>query len=125
MLNNIIILSVGAAFGASLRWLFGLWFAHSPLWLSAGTLAANWTGAYLIGLLAELFAAFPSFSPHWKLLLITGFLGSLTTLSGLSLEIVGQLQQHRLAAAFSTAALHLAGSLLLTYSGILTVQALR
>ena len=66
----------GAAVGAVLRWLFGLVLVSSAPF-SIGTLAANWLGALLIGVLAELLT-----DPQWRLLWITGFLGSLTTFSG-------------------------------------------
>ena len=64
-------------------------------------------------------------NPHWRLLLITGFLGSLTTFSGFSLEIVGMLQAQRWAAAAATASLHLFGSLLFTVLGIYLAQCLK
>ena len=73
----------GAAVGAVLRWLLGLVLVSSVPF-SIGTLAANWLGALLIGVLAELLT-----DPQWRLLWITGFLGSLTTFSGFSVEMVG------------------------------------
>jgi CrcB protein len=58
------------------------------------------------------------------LLLVTGFLGALTTFSTFSAEIVGMLQQGRIFLALGTASLHLIGSLLLTYLGLMTVKLL-
>lgn len=112
MLSNIIPLSIGAAFGATARWLlnFAAPAAMSP---ATGNLFANWIGAFLIGIFAETVS-----HPQWKLLLITGFLGSLTTLSGFSLETVTLLQSNRPASALANIFLHTAGSLLLTWIGL-------
>ena len=90
MLYDITAVALGAVFGALLRWLLGLMLADTVSWFALGTLAANWFGGFLIGIAAELVG-----NPHWRLLLITGFLGSLTTFSGFSLEIVGMLQAQR------------------------------
>ncbi|WP_165007851.1 fluoride efflux transporter CrcB [Neisseria yangbaofengii] len=108
---------IGAAFGAGIRWFFGLYFARIATSFAFGTLAANWIGALLIGIFAELVQ-----HPQWKLLLITGFLGSLTTFSGFSLEMVQLMQAQRWGAAFGAAALHVFGSFALTALGIWLAQ---
>ncbi|MCF7528855.1 CrcB family protein [Neisseria lisongii] len=112
MMSSVFILSIGAAAGAVSRWLLTLLPWHAFPFVPA-TLAANWVGAFCIGIAAPLIS-----DPHWKLLLITGFLGSLTTLSGLSLETVSLLQQHRFAAALLTVCLHVFGSFALTALGL-------
>jgi fluoride exporter len=116
---NIIAICIGASAGALLRWQLGLWFNAGGL-LPWGTLAANLMGGYLIGLLIAVFQAMPQLDPIWRLALITGFLGALTTFSSFSAEVVHMLQTDRFAAALSTAALHLLGSLALTWLGIKT-----
>lgn len=116
MITNILIIFAGAAFGATLRWLIGILLPQT-IPLAFGILLANWTGALLIGICTELVQ-----HPLWRLLLITGFLGSLTTFSSFSLEIVNMLQTHRWIAALSTTALHLFGSLIFTAMGIALVQ---
>ena len=125
MFANVVVIVIGAAFGALMRWALGLWLTSHAAWLSLGTLMANWIGAYIIGVAAAMIEFWPAFPPHWRLLLITGFLGSLTTFSGFSLEVVGMLQAQRWGAAVATSALHLFGSLLLTVLGMATVSALR
>lgn len=125
MFSNLSAIAAGAVSGALLRYAFGHWFAATSSWFAFGTLAANWAGAYLIGLIAALLEYFPALSPNWRLLLVTGFLGSLTTFSGFSLEVMGMLQAQRWAAAAALASLHLFGSLLLTALGLATVQWLR
>lgn len=110
---------VGACIGALARWGLGLWLNPAGL-IPWGTLAANLIGGYLIGVCIATFQALPQIDPVWRLLLVTGFLGALTTFSTFSAEVVGLLQQDRYALALGTASLHLFGSLLLTLAGIRT-----
>ncbi len=118
-------ISLGAAFGACLRWVLGLLLAGTASWFALGTLAANWIGAFIIGVFAGLDTVLPDISPQVRLLVVTGFLGGLTTFSGFSLEIVTMLQAQRYAAAMATVSLHLFGSLLLTMLGMWCVQYFR
>lgn len=118
--HSFIPIAIGAIFGASCRWLLSLCFTQAAASFAYGTLAANWTGAFLIGLCAELLD-----NPQWKLLLITGFLGSLTTFSSFSLEIIGLMQAHRWGAAFFATLLHVFGSFALTALGIWLAQSLK
>jgi CrcB protein len=113
----VVAICVGASFGALCRWGLGLWLTPGgPIpW---GTLAANLIGGYLIGLCIAVFQAMPQLDPVWRLLLITGFLGGLTTFSSFSAEVVGFLMAERYALAFGTATAHVAGSLLMTVAGI-------
>ena len=97
----------GAAFGAAVRWLLALWLDTPDQPFSRG-----------------LTDSLPDLPPYWKLWLITGLLGSLTTFSGFSLEIVAMLQQQRYSAAVLTILLHLGGSLLFTAGGLFLVRLL-
>ena len=72
---------LGAAFGAWLRWGLGLWLATLHAYVQAGTLAANLIGGYLIGIALGFFSSNPHLSPEWRLFVVTGFLGGLTTMS--------------------------------------------
>ena len=110
---------VGASLGALARWGLGLWLNPVAL-LPLGTLAANLVGGYLVGICVAVFAALPQLDPVWRLALVTGFLGALTTFSSFSAEVVAMLLQQRYGLALVTAALHLLGSLLLTIAGIKT-----
>ena len=110
---------VGASLGALARWGLGLWLNPVAL-LPLGTLAANLVGGYLVGICVAVFAALPQLDPVWRLALVTGFLGALTTFSSFSAEVVAMLMQQRYGLALATAALHLLGSLLLTVAGIKT-----
>ncbi|MDI9330275.1 MAG: fluoride efflux transporter CrcB [Alphaproteobacteria bacterium] len=120
-MQAVIAICIGACAGALLRWQLSLWgngLAAMPL----GTLAANLIGGYLVGLFVAWFEAMPDLDPQWRLFLVTGFLGALTTFSSFSAEVVGMLQQSRLALAAGTAVLHLMGSLALTWAGLKTME---
>ncbi len=125
MLSAIAAISTGASCGAILRWFFGramnAFFPAIPL----GTLAANYLGAYLIGVAMAFFALHPSLAPEWRLGIITGFLGGLTTFSTFSAEVVTLLQTGRLWLAATAITLHVGGSLLMTILGLLSVSLLR
>ncbi|SDO45238.1 camphor resistance protein CrcB [Rhodoferax sp. OV413] len=110
---------VGACFGALARWGLGLWLNPGTS-IPMGTLAANLIGGYLVGVCVGVFQSLPQLDPVWRLLLVTGFLGALTTFSSFSAEVVGMLMQQRYTLALGTAAIHLLGSLLLTVAGIKT-----
>ena len=114
---------IGASLGALARWGLGLWLNPGAL-LPLGTLAANLVGGYLVGICVAVFGALPQLDPVWRLALVTGFLGALTTFSSFSAEVVDMLLQQRYALALGTAALHLLGSLLLTVAGIKTATLL-
>ena len=116
---NIFAICMGASLGALSRWGLGLWLSTGT-GLPWGTLASNLIGGYLIGVCIALFQAMPQLDPVWKLAIVTGFLGALTTFSSYSAEVIGLLQQQRLAAALGWAAIHLAGSLCMTYVGMLS-----
>jgi CrcB protein len=108
---------LGASVGALARWQLGLWLNPGGL-IPWGTLTANLVGGYLIGVCVAVFQALPDLDPVWRLALVTGFLGALTTFSSFSAEVVSMLGQQRYAMALGTAAVHLCGSLLLTVAGI-------
>lgn len=114
---SVLAICIGACIGALARWGLGLWLSPGGA-IPWGTLASNLIGGYLVGICVAVFQALPQLDPAWRLLLITGFLGALTTFSSFSAEVVGMLMQQRYALALGTAALHLFGSLLLTAAGI-------
>jgi CrcB protein len=113
---------LGAAVGAWLRWGLSYWLnprvAHLPL----GTLAANLVGGHLIGIAIAAFVVQPGIAPAWRLLIVTGFLGGLTTFSTFSAESVALMQAGQWAAAGLDTALHLGGSPVATVFGIWTVR---
>lgn len=108
----------GAAAGAWLRWWLGI--VLNPVFptLPLGTLAANLIGGYLIGLALATFSHFEAMPPEMRLLVMTGFLGGLTTYSTFSAEAVTLLARHQAAWAAAHICAHLAGSILMTFAGI-------
>lgn len=122
---NFVAIGVGAALGAWLRWLFGLMLNPLVIALPLGTLAANLLGGYLIGVAVGVFHLNTHFPLAWKLFAITGFLGGLTTFSTFSAEVVERLLAGQPGWALGLASVHLAGSLMATYLGLLTVGATR
>lgn len=119
---QVIAICVGASLGALVRWGLGLWLNTSAASMPWGTLAANLIGGYLVGVCVAVFNNLPELDPVWRLALVTGFLGALTTFSSFSAEVVGMLQLQRYALAAGTAALHLFGSLILTILGLKTAM---
>ena len=125
MISSVIAISVGASLGAVSRWLLGLGFNAMWATMPLGTLIANLVGGYLVGLSASYFEAQGHLSPELKLLVITGFLGGLTTFSTFSAEVVLVMQSGDYLKAFLTIAFHLLGSLALTILGIATYNWLK
>ena len=120
-MKSIIAIFIGAGLGALLRWWLGLTLNNYFPSIPPGTLAANLIGGYIIGVALAIFAATTALAPEWRLFVITGFCGGLTTFSTFSSEIVTLLQQGRSLGASSLVALHLVGSVLMTFAGIGTV----
>jgi len=125
MFYPILAICVGASAGALLRWLLGTRLNTLLPAIPPGTLAANLIGGYLIGIAVAWFANHPTLAPEWRLLVITGFLGGLTTFSTFSAEVVALLQEGRIMWAMGAIALHVVGSLLMTLLGIATVTLIR
>ena len=121
-LNAFIAIGLGAAIGAWLRWGLGLWLNPALPELPLGTLSANLVGGYLIGLAVAFFMQHPGLSPEWRLLIITGFLGGLTTFSTFSAETVTLLARGQYAWSMAIIAAHLGGSLLMTVLGMQTMK---
>lgn len=115
-------IGVGAVLGAWARW--GLGAALNPLFptLPLGTLTVNLIGGYVIGIAVEFFMHHASVPAEMRLFIITGFLGSLTTFSTFSAEAVTLLSRQQYAWAVALIGSHLAGSLLMTVLGIVTVK---
>jgi CrcB protein len=123
LFTSLVAIALGATIGAWLRWGLSEWLAsrsHIPF----GTLAANLIGGFLVGVAVAAFADRAELAPAWRLFIVTGFLGGLTTFSTFSAESVALLMRGDFGWAFAHGALHLFGSLALTAVGIATYRAL-
>lgn len=121
MWKSIVAISLGASSGALLRWWLSAQLNGTFPAIPLGTLAANLSGGYIIGLAIAAFASQSALAPEWRLFVITGLCGGLTTFSTFSAEIVAHLEEGRALWACGVAGLHLAGSVLMTFAGIGTV----
>jgi CrcB protein len=125
MWKSIVAVAVGAALGALLRWQLGNRLNALFPALPPGTLAANLIGGYVVGLAIAFFSSYPALSPEWRLLIVTGFCGGLTTFSTFSAEVFVLLQHGQAFLAAAVVASHVAGSVFMTFAGVMTVHGLR
>jgi CrcB protein len=125
VINSFLAIAAGATLGAWTRWGLGLWLNPLNGNLPLGTLAANLIGSYGVGLAIAWFAAHPGLLLEWRLLVITGLLGALTTFSTFSAEVVHLAGRQQYGWALAEIALHLSGSFTMTALGLLTVRTMR
>jgi fluoride exporter len=125
MWKPIVAISLGGSLGSLLRWWLGMSFNALFPNLPPGTLTANLVGGYIIGLAVACFSTYTTLAPEWRLFVMTGFCGGLTTFSTFSAEITIMLQQGRVLWALGAAATHLVGSILMTFAGIATFMWLK
>jgi CrcB protein len=117
---SLAVIAVGATLGAWLRWGLSLWLNARLENLPLGTLAANLVGGYLIGIAVGFFQGLPELSPEWRLLVVTGFLGALTTFSSFSAESLLLLQRGAYGWVLLHTGVHLLGSLACCAAGLAT-----
>jgi len=122
LIYSFLAIGIGAACGAWLRWGLGLWLNPASTGIPLGTLTANMVGGYLIGIAVAFFMQHPGLTPEWRLFIITGFLGGLTTFSTFSIETVTLWMRGEYAWGSAIIASHLGGSLLMTLLGIQTFK---
>lgn len=125
MWKPVLVIALGSVLGGLLRWGLGLklnaLFPAVPL----GTLSANLIAGYGVGVAVACFALMPGLAPEWRLLVITGFLGGLSTFSTFSAEVIALIQRDQWAWAAGAIGVHVGGSLLMTLAGIASCQWLK
>jgi fluoride exporter len=124
VLTKLVAIGLGAAGGAWIRWGLGLIFNATLKNIPLGTFLANLVGGFLIGVAVEFFSHNTQLSPEWKLLIITGFLGGLTTFSTFSVESVQLIQSGRVGWAAILIGIHVFGSILMTVLGLILCKSL-
>ena len=121
---SFVAVGLGAALGAWLRWGLAVLLGGAHAKVQLGTLAANLGGGFLIGVALGFFTDTPHLSPQWRLFVMTGFLGGLTTFSTFSAEAMLLLQRGDYAWAMAHTLLHLAGSIICCIAGYAAWRAL-
>jgi CrcB protein len=102
---------LGGAVGCWLRWILAIAYNQRLAELPLGTLIANLVGGFLIGLVLGAFSHNTHWPVEWRLFLVTGFLGGLTTFSTFSAEAFGLLERGQVFYAFLHVAVHVIGSI--------------
>lgn len=115
---------IGAMLGAWIRWWLGIGLNTILPNLPLGTLAANLAGGFLIGVAVEFFSQHADLPLEMRLLVITGFLGGMTTFSSFSAEVVLLLNAARYGWMALLLATHVIGSIIMTILGMLVFRAL-
>lgn len=124
MLKSMLAVMLGGAVGCTLRWLISLRFNQLFPDLPPGTLLVNLAGGFIIGAALAWFLRYPQIDPAWKLLIVTGLCGGLTTFSTFSSEIMLLLQSGKYFWAMGSVLVHVVGSLLMTFAGFTLVNLL-
>jgi CrcB protein len=124
-MRNLLLVMIGGAAGAGLRWEFGRlalrWMGPDFPW---GTLGVNLIGGLLMGLLAGAMMGQGSTERPLWLLLAVGLLGGFTTFSAFSLDMFLMVERGRVGMAATYALLSVAGALLRLFAGYAAARAL-
>lgn len=122
MWKSVVAVSAGGTLGCLLRWSLALQLNKLFPSIPPGTLAANLIGGYIIGMAIGYFALNAAVPPEWRLFVMTGFCGGLTTFSTFSAEVITLLSRAQIGFALTEISVHLIGSLGATALGVLTVR---
>jgi CrcB protein len=125
MWKPILAIALGSILGGFFRWNLGTRLNGILPALPLGTLSANLIAGYIVGIAIAYFAQAPDIAPEWRLLIITGFCGGLSTFSTFSAEVVLLLQQGRMVMATGAIGVHVIGSLVMTMAGMATFNWLK
>jgi len=93
-LSDVLIIYIGAIFGANFRWLISRCSAKliSPVF-AYGTLFINVTGSFVVGFFMIWSTQRVLLDPRWRLLIVVGFCGAFTTFSSFAFETMAYFEQ--------------------------------
>ena len=93
-LSDVLIISIGAVFGANCRWLINRWAAKfvGPVF-PFGTLFINVSGSFVVGFFMIWSTQRVLLDPRWRLLIVVGFCGAFTTFSSFAYETIAYFAQ--------------------------------
>jgi CrcB protein len=119
LIKKISIVMLGGSFGAASRYVIGLLAAKAGgAQFPWGTLTVNLIGCFLIGLIFALSDRVRMLTPDMRMLIITGYLGALTTFSSFSLETVAAARAGLTLQPFLNILINNLGGLALTFIGL-------
>ena len=113
--------ALGSATGGLARWRVGVWLNAHWSGFPLGTLLVNCVGGFLIGAALWVFERSPN--EMLRLLMVTGFLGGLTTFSSYSAESLLLIQRGHWGLAAGHTLAHVLGALACAAIGYRLVQA--
>jgi len=86
-METFLLISLGAIFGANLRYWIGVWAAgRLGTSFPYGNLIINLTGSFILGFFMTLAVDRLLLDPRWRIFFAVGFLGSYTTFSSYTFE---------------------------------------
>ena len=123
ILSTITSIGIGATIGASSRYYIGvLSVQYLGKGLPYGTLISNIIGSFIAGVLIILILEKLFLSETYRLMLLVGLAGSLTTMSALSIESIEMLSSGHYSHALINITLNLILSLLAASLGVITMK---
>ena len=117
LLQAIISISIGAIFGAYLRFKIALRIDNVLGNKSLATFLINMASTFSLGLFSALYPLISTSNPNFYLFFVVGFLGSLSTFSTLMIELLNHLRFNRLFEFFTLSIMSLFGGVLAAFLG--------
>jgi len=123
-LKSLLAVIIGGSAGCIIRWLLAVRLNSLFPSLPPGTLIVNLAGGFIIGMGLGWFLRYPDLDPAWRLLVMTGLCGGMTTFSTFSLEVFSLLQYGNYLWAFTSILVHVTGSILMTALGFFVITSI-